>query len=238
MQDLRLIAFQSFIRQCDPDLKRIASHTRREFGVEDLQNESWVIAQRLAQKNQIEITLYFTDRAHQRTLLSHLYNSVVKFRESKIRNAVRLDQADADERDKYDTMLGAAEPEICEPSSLLAREAESINGDPDDGTVASGYLYLLRQADGSKEVLAETLMISRSYLDHCLTRAIIFAKYQHCLFSGAAHDERQPLRGWRKFRIRKVNREDAQNDDLFGSPICGIALVGGDPVDSQSSIER
>jgi len=37
----------------------------------------------LAQRNQTKV-LYFTDRVHQKTLLSYLYNHFVKFRESKI----------------------------------------------------------------------------------------------------------------------------------------------------------
>ena len=218
MQDLTLIAFQSFIRQHDVALRRIASHSRGEFSVEDIQNEAWIIGQLLAQKYEMEVTPYFTDHIHQKTLLSHLYNHIVKFRESKIRNAVRLDQTDADEPDKYETMLGAADPEMWEPSALLVRERPSKYDNPDDGTVASGYLYLLRQLNGSKRALAEMLKISRSYLDHCLARAVVLAQHQLCLFDEAAHDERQPLRGWRKFRIRKLNQEDNLSEDLFENP--------------------
>jgi hypothetical protein len=201
MHDLRLAAYLAFVADCSLALRRIANHTRKEFSFEEVKDEAWIIAAELADKQHKEITTFFTDAIHRQLLLSHLFMHLVHFRERKIRNAVRLDQAEADGPDKYETILGACDPETSDPLSLLIREAPSKNPDPGDETVASGYVYMLRAVGNSKQALAEALLISGSYFRQCYARALYLAEHQLCLFHGLAHDERQPLRAWRKFQI-------------------------------------
>ena len=162
MKDPRVAAYLTFVEECKEDLERIAAYTRKEFSVDDVKGEAWIVADALAKKQGEEITTIFTDL--RKLLLAHLCNHVVNFREKILRKAVRLDAREADEPDRYETLVGPATSEYSDPSSA-AETPPPENDDPGHGTVAGGYFYLLRKTDGSKRALAECLMISYSYLN-------------------------------------------------------------------------
>lgn len=227
MLDPRLAAFLEFTRQHESDLRRIARRCR-EATHEDVQNQAWLLADSLAKKHGQDLALYFSDPSFRATLVAHLVNHFVHFRERKIRNSLRLEQTEAHERDRYDSIVAAASiGRGGDPLFLLLAEEssrEAFQPSPHD-TESGAYLHLLEANGQSMRRLADSLMISVSYCYRRRRRARELCAVQHSLLVGLAHEESLPLRAWRRFPVHREYRKG----------VCGYPLTESFPLEGDAS---
>jgi hypothetical protein len=204
--DPRYTAFKQFLALRCKDIQRIASHTRNEYTVADVENEAWLIASDLVGDE--DFTAHFLNPEFQGTLLRYLYQQLVKYKERKFRNPVRLDQKDDDGPDQYDLLGGAGNNDTPDPLAILiaSEDAPPGNDEPNPhDTQAGAYVHLLRRHKGSIRDLAEYLRISVSHCYRCIARARELARYQSALSFSMARDDMR-IRRWRNFRVRGVAR--------------------------------
>lgn len=83
--------FDAFLRDCRVDLMRIARHSSGEHEYGDVCNEALEMADILAARQGKKPD--FSDPVFRKTLLSHLYQKLVRYQECTVRYAVRLDHA-------------------------------------------------------------------------------------------------------------------------------------------------
>ena len=207
MEDPWYAAFKRFITLRDKDIRRIASHTRGEYTVSDVQNEGWLIACDLAGTEDMMVTT-LAGPEFQETVLGHLYQRLVRYGDRKVRHAVRLDQKDQDGPDKYDLLDEAGGAELLDPlATLMAQEAKPPQNDdpsPHD-TQAGAFVYLLRRNGRNVRSLADYLLISVSHCYRRIARERHLVEHQCSMAFGTAHDDPGfPLRRWRNFRIRRT----------------------------------
>lgn len=158
--------FQAFLVQRRSELRRIARMTRGEHTPEDVENEAWVLADRIGSKRGVPIN--FSLRTDQELVLGWLHNEVVKYADKQVRYAVKLDK-DWDREDADSTAHAMAQlltaPEFFDPAILLLQREEV----PDPVALtkhscsqSSAYVILLSRFDWDTEELAAHLRIPTS----------------------------------------------------------------------------
>jgi hypothetical protein len=172
-----------------------------------VEQDAWLIACDLAETQ--DVAAYLASPEHQEMLLRYLYQHVVRYRERKIRHAIRLDQDREEGPDKYDLLSNSSARDIPDPlAALIARESERLQDDEPSphGSVAGAYAYLLRNYGDNMRALADYLLISVSYCYRCYARAGQLARSQHSIFCGATHDDKTvlPPRRWRNYRVQRA----------------------------------
>lgn len=211
MTDPKHSAFERFLIARDKDIRRISRHTRGEFTPSDVQSEAWLITDYLPWSGDIAIDLGNT--AYQETLLSHLYQRLVRYTERTVRHALRLDQQDRDEApaDRYDLLNNSSNGGTHDPLALLiAQESTSSQNDEPNPhqSLASAYLHLLRRHGGRVDTLAGYLLISTSHCYRCCSKARHLARCQRTLCMTPSHDQDdRALKPWRKFRVTRIARQ-------------------------------
>lgn len=83
--------FSYFVTTRKKDLQRIASGTRGEYQLSDVINEAWLLASTMTPK--AGATLDLGNPEHQKLLLSYLYQALVRYTDTRVRYAVRLDHS-------------------------------------------------------------------------------------------------------------------------------------------------
>lgn len=171
-------AFEQFIRQRRADLKRIARHTRGEHQLADVENVTWVMAQDMRSAKGIPIN--FPDSDYQELLLSYVYQELVRYTETQVRYAIRLDHGRTDDEDEHPLMRTLVSDDGRDPlAELLAREAMRQAQATDTGhSFAAAYACLLRQFDNKTQAAADFLLISASQVRRRCARAIWLARHQ------------------------------------------------------------
>jgi hypothetical protein len=112
--------FDYFVRERQSDLKRIAHHTRGEYQFDDVKSEAWIMAQEMyATKN---ISIKFSDPEYQELLLAYVYQALVRYTETQVRHAIRLDHGSTD--DDEDVQLH--EPLIARDQLALIAEWHQV----------------------------------------------------------------------------------------------------------------
>lgn len=198
-------AFDRFVAQRMKDLKRIASHSEREYQLADVVNEAWIMARDLASNPPFD----FLDTASQDLLLSHLYQHLVRYTELHIRRAVRLDHAPAGterDDDSHPLMAVLAVEEIYEPLTQLIGQENSWHREMElraDGSLASAYVHLLRLFDNKMQAVADHLLISRSHAYRCCAHARLLAMRQRPVPEVAQGGKFVPG-PWRRFQLRRT----------------------------------
>lgn len=115
--------FEYFVRERQSALKRIARDTRGEYQLDDVKSEAWVMAQEMyATKN---IPIKFSDSEYQELLLKYVYQALVRYTETQVRHAIRLDHGSTnDDEDVHPLMRTLVSNDGSDPlGELLAREA-------------------------------------------------------------------------------------------------------------------
>ena len=204
--------FLKFLFDVKPKLALIARHTRGEYNIEDVRNEAWLLLHELRQKRQAVDLACSADR---NKLLSYLYQKLVRYTETRIRFASRL-EADSSEddavaaRDRIAERLAA--PEEMDPLRvLLAFESARDNPmePPSHESPASALVVLLRAFDNNMTRLADYLLISVSHSYRCYAKAKRLAIFQRPLRAPISATEEQLIpRPWRRFRIRERRVQD------------------------------
>lgn len=177
-------AFAEFIRSHSSSFRRIASNADASVSAQDVQQDAWLIANEIAEKRGKPID--FSNSDDQTTVISWLYSRFVKFTSKQLRNAVRIDGDDDDERSPSMTLLGSDNDN---PLNQLLRSEddrrETVRVPPivrESYSQASAYAMLLAKSDGKWSVVAKLLGITRNAFVQRLRRAYTWIEVQPSLF--------------------------------------------------------
>ena len=196
--------FDYFVRERQSDLKRIARHTRGEYQFDDVKSEAWVMAQEMyATKN---ILIKFSDPEYQEFLLAYVYQALVRYTETQVRHAIRLDHGSTDDdEDVHPLMRTLISNDGSDPlGELLAREAAQDAETIDAGSsLAAAYADLLRQFDNKLQAVADFLLISVSEFRRHYARVKLLVQHQRSIPLAHRDGSRFRLRPWRRFRLRR-----------------------------------
>lgn len=179
-------AFQTFLNSCRADLRRIAWSSRGEYSVDDLCSEAWLISDEIGRKRGFAVDLSNGD--DRRSILSRLYNKLIRFAEKNIRFAVRLDKDwDSEDSDSAVNRLARwlTAPEDFDP--LVRMQIDEDQPSPlllvkHSYSQASAYVILLDRFDWEQEVLARHLNLVASALRRRMIASGTHMKCQPSLF--------------------------------------------------------
>lgn len=210
--------FAAFLRDHDDDLKRIARASRSEWSTDDVRNEAYVLASGIGSKRGRPLDL--ADAEDALLLIRWLYNRCVKYTETVVRYATRLDHSGSDdERDHHWLQDRLAADGGADPLSLLetAETAAPKTGDPDPyHSPAAAMVSLLQRFDQSMADVAAFLLISLSWCYACCRRTRLQASTQrplpHELLVGA---DAEALRPWRRYKLPMRRSADESGQLCF-----------------------
>ncbi len=182
MQDIG----NSFLEFCETrqsDLRRIARQSR-EFCLDDMRSEAWLIADRIAIKRGRAVD--FADVDDQETILSWLYRELVTFAEKAVRFAIRLDK-DWDSEDSPGSLLDRlfTAPEHFDPMTRMLDEQaqrDVIEALQASYSQATAYVILLDRFDWEMAALAEHLRVVLTTLRGRIAWSCRHMKMQPSLF--------------------------------------------------------
>jgi hypothetical protein len=188
MPSMPMDPFQAFVVQRRAELRRIARMTHGEHTPEDVENEAWLIADRIGAKRGVPVN--FSLRTDQELVLGWLHNEVVKYADKQVRYAVKLDK-DWDKEDADSAVHTMAQlltaPETFDPAILLLRREDV----PDPHALtrhsysqASAYVILLCRFDCDVEELAAHLRILVRTLHNRVHWSHAWTRLQNSLFDG------------------------------------------------------
>ncbi len=141
-------------------------------------------------------------------LLSHLYQKLVRYGETNVRYAVRLDHFDDDDGTDaglHPLMRSLAGPPSDDPiHAAIAADDEAtaeqrLRG---HGSAAAAYVELLRRYDNRMRDVAEFLLISISHCYRCYGRVLRQAGVQSPM-TGWRTGATLALRPWRAYRLQR-----------------------------------
>jgi hypothetical protein len=198
--------FFAFAQARRADLRRIASATRREHTLDDVVNEAWLLALQLAGDDVPD----YSDAVFQQMLLTHLFQKLVRYTETTVRYAARLDQTPADHaagdatnpiaarlagREDDDPLVAWVRAEEARADAELALERASPAG---------VWLLLLERFDHRMPEVSRFLRISVSHAYRCRGKARAATLRQRSVaFEVAAGT----LRPWRRRWAERVPRQ-------------------------------
>jgi hypothetical protein len=202
--------FERFLLERKKDLQRISGHTRGEHSVGDVQSEAWLLLMDMQSKG---IAMHLDDPQHQKLLISHLYQHLVRYTDLNVRNAVRLDHSPGGEEGEMHPLahLLVARPEYDPLVSLTATEEQRIAevAEPNaHHSLASAWVSLLRLFDNRMTEVAKHLMISLSYCYVRCTYAKHLAIFQTPLPTYVDDPAFIP-KPWRRYRIMRPQTQMA-----------------------------
>lgn len=202
--------FDTFLQRHAKDFPRIARASRGEWEAGDVRSQAWLLAHDIGLKRGHPLDLDDGDDAS--LLIRYLYNHCVKYDETVVRHATRLDHgaSDGDDNPHHWLLDTLVSDDGEHPLSLLElfESAEREPPDPDPyHSVAASWLHLLQRFDQRMTDVAAFLLISLSW---CYTRcraARQLADTQWPLphTPTAADDALQP---WRKFKLPARQRNE------------------------------
>lgn len=196
--------FDYFVRERQSDLKRIARHTRGEYQFDNVKSEAWVMAQEMYVTKNIPIK--FSDPEYQEFLLAYVYQALVRYTDTQVRHAIRLDHGSTDDdEDVHPLMRTLVSNDGSDPlSELLAREAAQDAETIDAGSsLAAAYADLLREFDNKLQAVADFLLISVSEFRRHYAKAKWLVQHQRSIPLAHRDGSRFRLRPWRRFRCRR-----------------------------------
>ena len=205
--------FIAFLAEHAKDFARIARASREEYSADDVRNEAWLLAFDLGEKRGKPLDLKDSDDLS--LLFGHLYNHCVRYGETTVRYATRLDQATAQDDDgDHHWLLDKLVAEKGEHPLSLLEALESAVPEPEDpdpySSPAAGWAWLLRHFKQHVADVAEFLLISPSWCYACLRNARYMAIAQHPLPHGlkASGDDERAIQPWRKFKLPQAPSRD------------------------------
>ncbi|PNS09029.1 hypothetical protein [Solilutibacter silvestris] len=202
--------FESFVGRRQNALKRIARATSGEHQYEDVVNEAWLMAGTISERYGLELD--FADAEFQQVLISHLYQSLVRYTERIVRGAVRLDHSPSGESggNKPNLLMNRlASNDGRDPLSHLLID-ETVSTQPDDGgwhpSLAGAWIRLLRRHEGRMRYVASRLLVSIPHAYACCAKARWLATVQHPIPFDPRAMETQ-LGPWRRKRAIRIQRQ-------------------------------
>ncbi|GAQ27634.1 hypothetical protein K6V18_16320 [Ralstonia insidiosa] len=183
------------------DLRRIASRSRGETTVEDLQTEAWLVAEELSRDRDPPPDA--SDKGFQQQILGRLYNRFVKFADQHLRFAARIDEQREDDdggvRENSIAAALAAPPEYDPSRAIENREDERKQERQILGYFAEAvaYLRIFAAMKNDRCAVADHLAIGAGTLRRRIEHAEWTVKIQPSLFDGitAIPDDFMPPRG-------------------------------------------
>lgn len=216
-------AFDQFVARRKSDLERIARATKGEQQYDDVVHEAWLMAKDLAARDGVATD--FLDPVFLKTLLSHLYQKLVRYTEQNVRYASRLDHSnspDTGEDTPHPLMNKLVGDEGRDPLSYL----QAVEDAPEPAlhsqhlhSLAGAYLTLLNRLGNHMHAVAGHLLISLSYAYRCYARARWFAARQIPLTLPMAEAD-FVLGPWRRSRVSRAPMQlafDFEDTLPFGS---------------------
>lgn len=204
--------FILFLDERTKDFVRIARASRGEYSADDVRNEAWLLAFDIGDKRGKPLHPHDPDDCS--LLLAHLYNHCVRYGETTVRYATRLDHAagrgdDNDHHWLLDTLVAEGGEH---PLSLLETLESSVPEphDPDPySSPAAGWAWLLRHFKQHVADVADFLLISPSWCYACLRKARHLAVTQHPLpHHLKTPDGEAAIQPWRKFKLPQAPSDD------------------------------
>lgn len=180
--------FQAFAIQRRADFRRIASQTDGEYTAGDVENEAWLIAERIGAKRRAPIN--FSLRADQELVLAWLHNELIRYADKQLRYAVKLDKGwDDDGGDAPVTTLAhqLAAPDNADPAVLLLHREEvsaPLALVQESYSQASAYVILLDRFHWDTADLAAHLRVVVQTLLTRMRFYIAWIRWQQGLFDG------------------------------------------------------
>jgi len=201
------------------DLRRIASRSRGEATVEDLQAEAWLVAEELSRDRDPPPDV--GDKGFHQQILGRLYNRFVNFADKRLRFAVRLDEQREDEDGgmrENPVAAALAAPEGSDPSlARVTREEEHTQKEQLMGRFAEAvaYLRVFSNIGNDRAAVADHFAIAACTLRRRLRRAERTVARQPSLFDGITviPDDFMPPR-----LARKHFEGDGVKGGTIGSP--------------------
>lgn len=219
MDGISAEVFAAFLRDHDDDLKRIASASRREWSVDDVRNQAYVLAFDIGAKLGQPLDLANPDDAL--LLIRWLYNECVKYTETVVRYATRLDHADRgdDDRDHHWLQDRLAADDGADPLSLLEADGTATPepGDPNPyHSPAAAMVSLLQRFDQRMTDVAGFLLISLSWCYACCRQARLQASTQRSLpHELVVGTDTEALRPWRRYKLPARKSPDRSGQLCF-----------------------
>lgn len=183
-------AIAKFFKDRVKDLKQIARGAQGDLELSDVENEAWIEAQKLGESRGAPVN--FLDHGDQEHLLARLYNRLVKYANTTLRYAVRLDKDwDREESTAFGATLARLLTAPASYDPVVSLEA-SQDGDEVQAAVqrsyseAAAYVLLLMRFDWEAKDLAIHLRIALASLRLRLRIAGFKVKFQPSLFDGVA----------------------------------------------------
>ncbi len=176
--------FESFLKKMVTSFRRIASATKNEMTVGDLQNEAWVIAHEIGTKRGREID--FSDPIDEDLIIRAVNHRTVKRGDWRMRRAVRIDQESDDEGTTGWSERLAAQSSSDPLISLLLCESE-INAQAileSSYSQATAYVMIYVRFGNNRRDICSYLVISNGTLARRVTFAAESVKIQPSLFDG------------------------------------------------------
>lgn len=202
--------FETFQELHEADFARIARASRREWTTDDVRNEAFVLAFDIGAKRGLALDLSDPDDAS--LLIRYLYNRCVKYGETVVRHAQRLDHPLSGDDTGHHWLLDRLVADGgADALSLLEGESDAASpqDDPDPyHSPAAGFVWLLQRFDQRMAGVASFLLISLSWCYRCCHKARVQANRQWPLPNLSIGDSEEAIRPWRNFKLPTTPIED------------------------------
>lgn len=201
-----MIPFDVFIKQREPDLKRIARATRGEFDYSDVVSEAWLMAKRLSAGSTVQEGL--ADVPFQDRVISHLYQALVHYTDRTVRFAMRIDHGSEgdDGASPHPVALTLVSDDGRDPlAELLLNEENAMHSACAalDSSVMGAWMMLLSRYDFRMKAVAERLLISVSHAYRCRARAREIVQRQTAI-PLVPPSNASCIGPWRRYRLARA----------------------------------
>lgn len=192
--------YLTFLETHKNAIKRIARHSQGEYLPEDVQCEIWLVANELSKKYDDPID--FFNPEHQKLLIAHTYQKLVRYCETNIRYAARIDNTDGEgDQPNYNNILTNGDLEnplnqIIVESDITAKTLEPLS-------LGAAWNYVLDRCNNQMTSVAYFLKLSLSHSYRCFNQALFVTQWQYSLplhLPGQASFSPQPWQRYRRYR--------------------------------------
>lgn len=197
---MRVEGYEAFLERHARSFKRISGASKGEWQADDVRQEAWRLGFDIGVRLGRPLALGNPD--DESLLLAHLYQHCVRYGETTVRYAQRLDQAlDGDDENPLKKRL-VADGGIHPATLLEVTETEDPEPPGAYHSVAAGWVWLLRRFGQRMQDVADFLLISPSWSYACCRRAVHLARSQWPLPHEMNADRGEhALQPWRKFKL-------------------------------------
>lgn len=198
--------FQKFAEQRKRNLRSISRATGNEHQFSDVVHEALLMAVNIQAKKGIEPD--FSNTEYQELLLSYLYQHLVRYTETHVRNGVRLDHSakGGEEGAPHPLLNMLTSDEGRDPLALLVDREAFTNTDAEADahpSLAAAYLRLLCHFDYRMRTVAAHLLLSLSHTYRRMAHARVLAVHQ-CPLQLPLPDDRFIPGPWRRFKLMRA----------------------------------